>query len=101
MVSLAQDDDTFLRDCWACLNAIEQPRRKGAPLPPLSDAPTALERTVIPMATRSTLAYHRSHPIEYALEIDAGVPLLFHGAAGMADVPDAVWFLFLARVRGA
>ena len=55
MVSLAQDDDTFLRDCWACLNAIELPRRKGVPLPPLSDAPTALERTIIPMATRSTL----------------------------------------------
>jgi hypothetical protein len=96
-MALADSDDAFMRDCYACLTAIDN----KIPYPNftlLYNAATPLEAVLLAELTHARLARHINYQAEH-VEVDAGVKLLFHGAETLNQVSPEKWAEFTLRVK--
>lgn len=100
MATLAASDDAFVRDCYACLTAIDN----SPCYPPFSliyNSATPLEAVLVAELAHARLGRHINFQAEHP-EVDAGVKLLFHGAArvrALNQVSPEKWAEFTLRVQ--
>ena len=96
-VTLAAIDEVLVRDCYACLAAIDN----GIKFPPFTlgcNTPTPLEGVLVVELAHSRLARHINFEAEH-VEVNAGVKLLFHGAETLGQVSPEKWIEFTLRVQ--
>jgi hypothetical protein len=99
-VTLAADDETLVRDCYACLTAIGN-RNSHPLLPPFTlgcNTPTPLEGVLVVELAHARLARHINYQEEH-IEVDAGAKLLFHGAETLNHVSPEDWAEFTRRMQ--
>jgi hypothetical protein len=102
---LAEDDATFVSDCWTALhyhNTDINPL-EGPGLPPFAHEddtmPTPLEAALVTALAHARLAQHILYNRTVDDEGNAIATSIFHGTRGIADVSHELWEQFTARVR--